>query len=90
MVSDMFFLFPASDGRIYHFKNSIICPKLLTFASIKNRLSILDCNLMYEIVPVRTHKLMLMPTYFSGGVGEVIKIGRNIRWYIEESGSGAH
>jgi hypothetical protein len=51
----------------------------LTFASIKNRHSILDCNLMYEIVPVRTHKLILMPTYFSGGVGEVIKIGRNIR-----------
>jgi hypothetical protein len=24
MVLDMFFLLPASDGRIYHFKNSII------------------------------------------------------------------
>ncbi len=30
-----FFLLSASDGRIYHFKNSIICPKLLTVASIK-------------------------------------------------------
>ncbi len=84
------------EGATKKFKNHqgpFFRPRSIHICQLKPNPSGDPVSLMYENVPVRNTKLKLMPTYFErgGGVGEVIKIGRNIRWYIEESsGSGAH